>query len=94
VITSRRTRLASTTPQPASFRAGVDQLGAGFGFVHGVGEVLFGVGDCGGDSREGFIEDGDDALLFGEAGGAIRSTKSFGALVAIDMTLAISSCLA
>jgi len=32
----------------------------------GVGEVLFGIGDRRGDSREGFIENGDDAFLFGE----------------------------
>ncbi len=32
----------------------------------GVLEILFGVGDRSGDAREGFIEDGDDALLFGE----------------------------
>ena len=32
----------------------------------GVLEVLFGVGFGGGDGLEGFVEDGDDALLFGE----------------------------
>ena len=32
----------------------------------GVLEVLFGVGFGGGDAVEGFVEDGDDAVLFGE----------------------------
>ena len=34
----------------------------------GVEEVLFGVGLGGGDAVKGFVEDGDDALLFGERG--------------------------
>ena len=34
----------------------------------GVLEVLFGVGFGGGDAVEGFVEDGDDAVLFGERG--------------------------
>ena len=34
----------------------------------GVLEVLFGVGFDGGDAVEGFIEDGDDAVLFGKRG--------------------------
>jgi hypothetical protein len=34
----------------------------------GVLEVLFGVGLGGGDAVKGFVEDGDDAVLFGEGG--------------------------
>ena len=34
----------------------------------GVLKVLFGVGLGGGDAVEGFVEDGDDAVLFGEGG--------------------------
>ena len=34
----------------------------------GVLEVLFGVGLGGGDAVEGFVEDGDDAVLFGSGG--------------------------
>jgi hypothetical protein len=36
----------------------------------GVLEVLFGVGFRGGDAVEGFVEDGDDAMLFKERGDA------------------------
>ena len=32
----------------------------------GVGEVLIGVGFGRGETVEGFVQDGDDALLFGE----------------------------
>ena len=34
----------------------------------GVLEVLFGVGFGRGDAVEGFVEDGDDAVLFGKRG--------------------------
>ena len=35
-------------------------------------EILFGVGFGGGEGLEGFVEQGDDALLFGEWGDGDR----------------------
>ena len=43
-----------------------DRLEVAFKQGAGVLEVLFGVGFGGGDAVKCFVEDGDDALLFGE----------------------------
>ncbi len=41
----------------------------------GVLEVLFGVGFGGGDAVKRFVEDGDDAVLFGERGDGNRESR-------------------
>ncbi len=64
--------MSPTFLHPPLAALGEDGLEVAFKQSAGVLEVLFGVGFGGGDAVKCFVEDADDALLFGERGNGNR----------------------
>src|SRR5437588_11319578 len=65
-VTLKRQLATNRRLRPSLAALGEDGMQVAFEQSTGVLEALFGVGFCGGDAVERFVEDADDPPLFGE----------------------------